>query len=430
MGEAAERSLEEASMESSRTYVPDDLGSTETLADPYPVYRALREGPPVRFPRVQGGVFPGIDRPIYAWALLRHADVVAALRDPETFSSNGPSALPILPWLSLLHDDPPRHSLLRRIVQKSFSPRRVTELEPWIRRIVDELLDGLGEGPAELMAGLAVPLPIRVICALLGIPAEQTALFRHWSEATVGYAGIPPHDRQQRISAMASYLGRELAARRTQPADDLMTALVEAEIDGARLDDAEAIGFCKLLLIAGNETTTGLIGNCLHILARRPELWRRAREDRSLVDPILTETLRYESPVQRLTRVTRRPIEMGGAAIGEGSLIDVIFGSANRDPAVFPDPDEFRLDRPAADHVAFGHGIHYCLGAPLAKLEARIALNAMLDRYAHLELGPEPAVRQRAAFLSLSFVSLPLILRSRAAAAVAAAVAARADDVG
>ncbi|HWO18469.1 MAG TPA: cytochrome P450 [Kofleriaceae bacterium] len=397
-------------MESSRTYVPDDLGATETLADPYPVYRALRDGPPVRFQRIPAGAHPGVDRPIHAWALLRYADVVAAVRDPETFSSNTPSVKPMIPWLTLLHDDPPRHTHLRRLVQKSFSPRRVTELEPWIRRTTGELVDALGEGPAELMAGLAVPLPMRVICALLGIPQEQMADFRRWSEATIGYAGLPPPERKQRMAELASFFGRELAARRIRPADDLITALVEAEIDGARLDDAEAIGFCMLLLIAGNETTTSLIGNCLHILARRPELWRRAREDRSLVEPILTETLRYESPVQRLTRVTRRPVELGGAAIGEGELIDVIFGSANRDPAVFSDPESFRLDRPATEHVAFGYGIHYCLGAPLAKVEARIALNAMLDRYAHIEVGPEPPVRQRQAFLSLSFVSLPLAL--------------------
>jgi cytochrome P450 len=404
-------------MESSRAYVPDDLGSTETLADPYPVYRALREGPPVRFQRIPGGVFPGVDQPIHAWALLRHADVVAALRDPETFSSNSPSAMPMLPQLALLHDDPPRHTHLRRLVQKSFSARRVVELEPWIRRTAAELLDGLGEGPAELMAGLAMPLPMRVICALLGIPPEQTAIFHHWSEATIGYAGLPPLERKKRIGELASYLGQQIAARRTQPADDLITALVEAEIDGARLDDAEAIGFCMLLLIAGNETTTSLIGNCLHLLARQPEFWRRAREDRSLVEPILTETLRYESPVQRLTRVTRRPVELGGAAIGEGEVIDVIYGSANRDPAVFSDPETFRLDRPATEHVALGYGIHYCLGAPLAKVEVRIALNAMLDRYARLELGPEPAVRQRQAFMALSFVSRPLVLRSRADAA-------------
>ncbi|HWU86509.1 MAG TPA: cytochrome P450 [Kofleriaceae bacterium] len=400
-------------MDSARVYVPDDLGSPEILADPYPVYRALRDRSPVRFLRTPAGAAPGVDRPIYSWALLRHADVVAAIRDPETFSSNVTSVLKTIPRFVLLHDDPPRHTHLRRLVQKTFSPRRVADLEPWIQRTAGALLDELGDGPIELMARFAMPLPMRVICALLGIPAEHAAVFRHWSEATFGYAGLPLEERRKRIGELSSYLGQEIAARRERPADDLIAALVEAEIDGVRLDDAEILGFCMTLLVAGNETTTGLLGNCLHVLAQQPELWRSAREDRSLVEPILNETLRYASPVQRLTRVVRRPVELGGVTIGEGELVDVIYGAANRDPDPFSDPETFRLDRPASEHVAFGAGIHYCLGAALAKAEARIALSAMLDRYARLELGAEPAVRQRHAFATLSFVSLPLVLGSR-----------------
>ncbi len=398
-------------MESSRVHVPDDLGSRETIADPYPVYRALRDQSPVRFQRVPAGAAPGIDRPIHAWALLRHGDVVAALRDPETFSSSVTPVMKMLPHFTLLHDDPPRHTHLRRLVQKTFSARRVADLEPWIQRTAAALLDELGEGPIELMARFAMPLPMRVICALLGIPAEHATTFRHWSEATIGYLGLPPEERRTRIGELASYLGQEVAARRERPADDLITALVNAEIDGVRLEDAEVRGFCMTLLVAGNETTTGLIGNMLHVLARRPELWQRAREDRSLVEPILEETLRYVSPVQRLTRLVRRPVELGGVAIGEGELVDVVYGSANRDPALVSDPETFRLDRPASEHVSFGAGIHYCLGASLAKTEARVALNAMLDRYARVELGAEPAVRQRHALATLNFVSLPLDLR-------------------
>jgi cytochrome P450 len=254
---------------------------------------------------------------------------------------------------------------------------------------------------------------MRVICALLGIPSEQATQFRHWSEATIGYAGIPAEERRKRIGELHAFLGQEVAARRTRHTDDLISALVEAEIDGARLDDAEAVGFCMTLLVAGNETTTGLIGNCLHILAQDPELWRRAREDRSLVEPILTETLRYASPTQRLTRVARQTVDLGGVTIQAGSLVDVMYGSANRDPAVFPDPDTFRVDRPLSEGMAFGSGIHFCLGAMLAKTEARIALNAMLDRYARIELGAEPAVRQRVAFATLNFVSLPIVLHKR-----------------
>jgi cytochrome P450 len=400
----------ETTVESSRAYVPDDFGSTELLVDPYPLYRAFRDGPPVYFKRIPAGAGPGIDKPIYAWGLLKHADILAAVRDPAAFSSNTPSVMTMVPRFTLLHDDPPRHTHLRRLVGKAFSPRRVSDLEPWLVRMTGELLDELGEGPTEILAGLARPLPMRVICAILGIPSEQAALFRHWSEATIGYAGIPAEERRKRISELHAYLGQEVAARRARHTDDLITALVEAEIDGARLDDAEAVGFCMTLLVAGNETTTGLIGNCLHILAQDPELWRRAREDRGLVDPILTETLRYASPTQRLTRVARQTVEIGGITIREGSLVDVMYGSANRDPAVFSDPETFRVDRPTSEGMAFGSGIHFCLGAALAKTEARIALNAMLDRYARIELGAEPAVRQRVAFATLNFVSLPLVI--------------------
>lgn len=400
-------------MESSRTYVPDDLGSPEFLGDPYPLYRAFRDGGPVYFKRIPAGAGPGIDKPIYAWGLLRHADILAAVRDPEAFSSNTPSVMTMVPRFTLLHDDPPRHTRLRRLVGKAFSPGRISDLEPWMVRMTGELLDEVGEGPTEILASLARPLPMRVICAILGIPAEQAETFRHWSEATIGYAGIPAEERRTRIGELHAYLGREVANRRARHTDDLIAALVEAEIDGARLEDAEAVGFCMTLLVAGNETTTGLIGNCLHILAGEPELWQRAREDRGLVDPILSETLRYASPTQRLTRVARKTVELGGVTIGEGSLVDVMYGAANRDPAVFADPETFRVDRTTGEGLAFGSGIHFCLGSTLAKVEARIALNAMLDRYARIELGAEPAVRQRAAFATLNFVSLPLVLHER-----------------
>jgi cytochrome P450 len=401
-------------MESPRSYVPDDLGKPELLGDPYPLYRAFRDGPPVYFKRIPAGAGPGIDKPIYAWGLLKHADIVAAVRAPEAFSSNTPSVLTMVPRFTVLHDDPPRHTSLRRLVQKAFSPRRVADLEPWMVRMTGELLDELGEGPTEILDGLARPLPMNVICAFLGIPAERSATFRHWSEATIGYAGIPADERRKRIGELHAFLGREVADRRTRHTDDLVTALVEAEIDGERLDDAEAVGFCMTLLVAGQETTTGLIGNCLDILAREPELWRRAREDRSLVDPILMETLRYASPSQRLSRVARKTVEIGGVTIREGDLVDVMYGAGNRDPAVFAEPDTFRVDRPAgAELLAFGSGIHYCLGAALAKTEARIALNAMLDRYARIEPGPEPGVRQRQAFATLNFVSLSLVLHER-----------------
>jgi cytochrome P450 len=188
---------------------------------------------------------------------------------------------------------------------------------------------------------------------------------------------------------------------------------VEAEVEGEALEDWEVLGFCILLLIAGNETTTNLIGNILNILVDRPDLWRQAREDRSLVEPIIEETLRYESPVQRLFRITTREVELSGVKIPQDTDITIFYGAANRDPQAFPHPDEFRLDRDLRNHVAFGMGIHYCLGAPLARIEAQISLNAFLDWFPVMQHGTAPAERQIATHIVFGFRRLPLVLHTR-----------------
>ena len=212
---------------------------------------------------------------------------------------------------------------------------------------------------------------------------------------------------------MVEYFGKIAAARRTQGAEDLITALVEAEIEGESLQDWEILGFCILLLIAGNETTTNLLGNMLNVLVDRPNLWHQLREDRSLVDTTIEETLRYESPVQRLFRTTTREVDFSGVHIAQGERVTIFYGAANRDPAEFPNPDEFRLDRDLRNHVAFGMGIHYCLGAPLARAEANITLNAFLDRFPTLQRGITPAIRQTATPIVLGFSQLPLVLTAQ-----------------
>ena len=198
------------------------------------------------------------------------------------------------------------------------------------------------------------------------------------------------------------------AARRGKGGSDLISALVEAEFDGERLEEWEILGFCILLLVAGNETTTNLMSNMLNILVERPDLWRRLRDDRSLVENAVEETLRYESPVQLLTRMTTHDIEIDGRKIFQGQPVAVSYGAANRDPAMFPDPDTFSLDRDASKHLGFGLGIHYCLGAPLARVEAGVMLNAMLDRFSSIARGDEAPHRQRATNLLLGFKRLPL----------------------
>lgn len=389
---------------------PDALGTPCGIADPYPLYRALRDRSPVRYLRVPAGAMSGRSEPLYAHAVLRHADVLAVVRSPAAFSSQTPALLQVVPRLALVHDDPPRHTQVRRLVNKAFTVQRVAALAGSVGTLAEQLLEPLASGVAEIMQAYAMQLPIRVIAALLGIPEQDYPAFRRWSEATVGYTTLSAAERAPRLAEMDAYLAQAITARRTADQGDLISALATSEIDGTPLTDLELRRIVAVLLIAGNETTIHLLGNMLGLLAERPELWEQARADRSLVEPIIDEVLRFESPVQRFSRVTTRPVEVGGVPIAAGELLDVFYGAANRDPAVFAEPDTFRLGRPAAEHLAWGAGIHFCLGSHLARLEAKLTLNAFLDRYSQLARGPGGAERQASAQLSFGWRTLPLAL--------------------
>src|SRR5262245_3560635 len=402
-------------MEDETRFTPESLATPDVRADPYPAYRHLRPRTPFLYPYLPAGLAPGLDEPVMAWALMRHADVDRALRDPETFSSAHSPLVEkgLSPRLTLLFDDPPRHLRLRRLINYAFTARRVEALEPWMEQVAGELLDGLGSGEGEGMERFAVPLPMMVIARLLGIPRDEYRTFRGWSQALVSTVTMPHEERQRSTREMTAYFDAAVQARRARGADDLLTALAEARVDGEALEDAEILGLCIVLLVAGNETTVNLIGAMLHLLAERPDLWRRLREDRALTAAFVEETLRYASPIQSMARTTTRPVEIAGVPIAQGERVVLFFGAANRDPEAFADPDDFRLDRDLRDQVAFGAGIHYCVGATLARTEARVALGAVLDRYSALEPGTTPAVRQSHSLHISGFQNLPLTLHPR-----------------
>jgi cytochrome P450 len=395
-----------------KVITPEDLSTRELFSNPYPAYSQLRDRSPLYYVDLPAGSVPGIEESIEAWALMKYRDVYGALRDHETFSSaNNPLVGKAFPPLVLILDDPPRHTRFRRLVNKAFTLKRIEALTPWISGVAGELLDGAGREEMDVVQRYTIPLPVKVIARLMGIPGEDYETFKRWSDAFLSLVSMNNTERMSSIQEMVSYFGKIAAARRADGAEDLITALVEAEVEGEKLEEWEILGFCILLLIAGNETTTNLIGNILNLLATTPELWQQLRINRSLLEPVIEETLRYESPVQRLSRATTRDVEVSGVRIPKGSLVTVFFGAANRDPAEFPNPDEFRLDRDLRNHVGFGTGIHYCLGAPLARAETRITLNAFLDRFSAIKPGEAPAVRQTMTPVVFGFQQLPLELQ-------------------
>ncbi|BDX29936.1 putative cytochrome P450 123 [Mycobacterium antarcticum] len=401
----------------------DLLTTPEGVADPFPLYDALRSASPIPGYRDwPPGTVPGADEPVTAWALFRYDDVFQAARDNATFSSRDPlQEASSAPSLMLVNTDPPTHTIERKLVSQAFSPRRVTRLEGWLAELLPVLLDGLGDGDLDVMA-FAAEVPTRAMVRLLGLPEGDHVRFKRWANAFMLSSAMTAAERMasneemvaaftQRLAEHAGRLAEHPPTGDVDDADDLISALLRAEIDGQRLTPEEIVRFCVTLVVAGSETTTYLIGNLLHVLARHPETASRLRADRTLLGPFIEETMRLDGPPQRLFRIATRDVEIGGASIRRGDWVALFFGAANRDPAVFPDPERFDIDRPnIRQQLSLGHGLHFCLGAALARLEVLAVLDAVLDRYSGIELTDDPGTKQSASLLTHGFVRLPLRL--------------------
>src|SRR5579871_54684 len=360
--------------------------------DPYPTYRMLRDEHPAYW-----------NERLRFWVLSRYEDVLAALRDPATFSSAGGITIDargreFKPMMITM--DPPQHTGLRNLVAKAFTPRRVAELEPRIRTIAEALLDSLvTRDIADLVDEYAWPRPAIVISELLGVPPADRAAFRAWSGDLVRGAHTPElgatelgQGAMRAAMELYRYFGVFLAERRRAPRDDLASALLAAEVDGRALTEDELLGFCFLLLIAGHETTANLLGNALLALARHPDARVALARNPALLRTAIDEFLRFDAPVQGLARTVAHDVELHGRCMHPGEKVLLLFGSANRDERYFAEPDRLVLDRRPNSHLAFGHGVHACLGALLAETEARVGLEAFLARlpaYDVLEAGVE-----------------------------------------
>ncbi|HET9199569.1 MAG TPA: cytochrome P450 [Dehalococcoidia bacterium] len=354
------------------TVMEYDPFAADVKEDPYPYYAWLRREAPVYHNEARD-----------IWALSRYRDISAALRNHTVFSSAqgvGPERVTVP---MMITKDPPDHTRLRSLVNRAFTPRMIAQMEDRIRQIIRHLLEAaLDRGSFDLVQDVAEPLPVIVIAEMLGVEPAQRPAFKRWSDDTIGVlGGSPDFDINQYLRTwqeFKAYFLEKIEERRAEPKDDLITRLVTEQEEGAGLTQSEILNFNLLLLVAGNETTTNLITNgALALLEHRDE-GLKLRERPDLIPSAVEECLRYDSPIQASFRTTTQDFEIDGVTIPGDSKVMLIYGSANRDEEVFEEPDRFNVERDPNNHIAFAVGIHYCLGAPLARLEARLALEEVL----------------------------------------------------
>lgn len=372
----------------------------EVRADPYPFYATLRSQDPVHW-----------DEPMGFWVLTRYDDVASVFNDPRFSRAQGlmggftrlpeaeqKIAEPVYRAYaqSMPYTDPPYHTRLRGLVNKAFTPRVVERMRPYIQQVVDDLLDAVeAKGGLDVIRDLAYPLPLVVIAVLLGFPIEERQQLKKWSDDSFAVLGIVRHSPElmegaaRSMAEMSNYIAALSQDRRLQPQEDLLTALVTVVDEGERLTQAELIANVSVLLAAGHETTSNLIGNGVLALLRHPGQLHKLRDDLAPVNNAVEEVMRYDNPVQIVYRSAAEDVEMSGRRIAKGQLVNMILGAANRDPDHFSDPDRFDITRDQGRNVGFGLGIHFCIGAPLARLEGQIAFSTLLSRFPDLRLAAD-----------------------------------------
>ncbi|MFF0479302.1 cytochrome P450 [Streptomyces sp. NPDC004284] len=399
-----------------------DLFTWEFASDPYPAYAWLREHAPVHRTTLPSGV--------EAWLVTRYADARQALADQrlsknpahheESPHAKGKTGIPgerkAELMTHLLNIDPPDHTRLRRLVSKAFTPRRVAEFAPRVQELTDRLIDSFVErGSADLIHEFAFPLPIYAICDLLGVPAEDQDDFRDWAGMMIRHGGGPRGGVARSVKKMRGYLAELIHRKREEPGDDLISGLIKASDHGEHLTENEAAAMAFILLFAGFETTVNLVGNGLYALLRHPEQRARlqaslAAGETGLLETGIEELLRYDGPVEMATwRYATRALTIGGQEIPAGDPVLVVLAAADRDPERFDGPDVLDLARRDNQHLGYGHGIHYCLGAPLARLEGQTALATLLTRLPDLRLAADPAeLRWRGGLIMRGLRTLPV----------------------
>ena len=377
--------------------------------DPYPAYARLREHAPVCW-----------DPDSELWGLALHEDVVWAEKHPELFSSARGSRPKSGPNPSMIDSDDPRHARQRRLVYKGFTPKRVGEQEEHVRRIATELIDAVApRGSCNLVRELAAPLPMILIAEMLGVRPDDRELLQRWSDQLISGADGPENvtaEVQLAAGEFYEYASAIIEARRREPADDLISILVHAEVDGERLSHEELLGESLLLLIGGNETTRNVISGGMEALIQHPEQRGRLLEDPAGVPLAAEECLRWVTPIINMARTATRDVELRGRTIRAGQQLLLMYGSANRDERVFERPDEFDVERHPNPHVGFGFGAHFCLGASLARLEIRVMLEELLRRLPDLQLAPDAEVTRTPSSFIRGISSMPVVFTPAAPA--------------